>query len=45
MTPRSDFDAELMLAFQRGDEGAFTSLFERYRLRVTRMAYRFIADR
>jgi len=45
MTPLSDFDAELMLAFQRGNEDAFTSLFERYRVRVTSIAYRFIADR
>jgi RNA polymerase sigma-70 factor (ECF subfamily) len=34
-----------MLAFQRGDENAFTVLFERYSVRVANTAYRFLNDK
>jgi len=39
-----DADAQLMLAFQRGDKGAFAVLFERYRARVLNVAYHILGD-
>lgn len=40
----NDSDAQLMLAFQRGDESAFDALFERHHDRVLNTAYRFLGD-
>lgn len=42
--PIDDPDAQLMLAFQRGDETAFDALFERHRERVVNTAYRLLGD-
>jgi len=39
-----DYDAALMLAFQKGDELAFQELVERNHARVVRLAYRFGGD-
>jgi len=44
MSQPPDADAQLMLAFQKGDESAFAVLFERYRTRVLNTAYRFLND-
>lgn len=38
-------DTQLMLAFQRGDEGAFGVLLERHRKRVLNTAYHFLGNR
>ena len=40
-----DYDAQLMLAFQRGDEPAFQELIERNHSRVIGLAYRFVGSR
>jgi RNA polymerase sigma-70 factor (ECF subfamily) len=40
-----DYDAQLMLAFQRGDELAFQELIERNHSRVIGLAYRFVGNR
>jgi len=40
-----DYDAQLMLAFQRGDEPAFQELIERNHARVIGLAYRFVGSR
>ena len=40
-----DYDAQLMLAFQRGDELAFQELIERNHSRVIGLAYRFVGSR
>jgi len=40
-----DYDAQLMLAFQRGDEQAFQELIERNHSRVIGLAYRFVGSR
>lgn len=45
MKHTDDPDAQLMLAFQRGDESAFADLFSRYRSRVLNTAYHFLGDR
>lgn len=37
-------DNELMMKFQRGDESAYSALFERHRARVVNTAYRFVGD-
>ncbi len=39
-----DYDVQLMLAFQRGDEVAFQELVERNHSRVIGLVYRFIGD-
>ncbi|HUS45123.1 MAG TPA: RNA polymerase sigma factor [Phycisphaerae bacterium] len=39
-----DYDAALMLAFQKGDELAFQELVERNHARVIRLVYRFGGD-
>lgn len=40
-----DADAQLMIAFQGGDESAFAALFERYRARVLNTAYHFLGNK
>jgi len=40
-----DYDAQLMLAFQGGDERAFQELIERNHSRVIGLAYRFVGSR
>ena len=40
-----DYDAQLMLAFQQGDEPAFQELIERNHSRVIGLAYRFVGSR
>ncbi len=40
-----DPDIHLIEAFQRGDESAFATLFERHRARVMNVAYRFLGDK
>jgi len=45
MKHMEDPDAQLMLAFQRGDESAFAALFEHYRARVLNTAYHFLGDK
>jgi len=45
MKHMEDPDAQLMLAFQRGDESAFAALFERHRTRVLNTAYHFLGDK
>jgi len=40
-----DYDAQRMLAFQRGDEPAFQELIERNHSRVIGLAYRFVGNR
>lgn len=37
-----DQDVQLMLRFQAGDEAAFETLVEKYRMRVLAVAYRFL---
>jgi len=44
MSPKADPDAALMLAFQRGNESAFTTLVERHRARVLRLAFRYLGN-
>jgi RNA polymerase sigma-70 factor, ECF subfamily len=39
-----DPDAALMLAFQRGDEGAFRVLFERHATAMVRFCHHFVRD-
>jgi RNA polymerase sigma-70 factor (ECF subfamily) len=39
-----DADAALMLAFQRGDEGAFRSLFERHARAMVGFCFHFVRD-
>lgn len=39
-----DYDVQLMLAFQQGDELAFQELIERNHSRVIGLAYRFVAN-
>jgi RNA polymerase sigma-70 factor (ECF subfamily) len=45
MTLLLDPDTKLMVAFQRGDETAFTCLFEKYKVSVFNIAYRFLANK
>jgi len=40
----NDPDAELMLAFQRGDEDAFAEIVRRYQGRVVSLAYRYLGS-
>ncbi len=42
--PGDDPDAELMLSFQQGDEGAFTELVHRYQGRIVSLAFRYLAS-
>jgi DNA-directed RNA polymerase specialized sigma24 family protein len=44
-TKHQDPDVELMLAFQAGDEQAFTTLYEKYRDRLVNYSRRFLIDR
>jgi len=44
MSLPSDADAQLMLAFQRGDKSAFAALFERYHTRVLNIAYHILGN-
>jgi RNA polymerase sigma-70 factor (ECF subfamily) len=39
-----DSDAALMLAFQRGDDGAFRTLFERHARAMVRFCHHFVRD-
>jgi RNA polymerase sigma-70 factor, ECF subfamily len=39
-----DADAELMLAFQRGDEDAFAALVRRFQDRIVSLAYRYLGS-
>jgi RNA polymerase sigma-70 factor, ECF subfamily len=39
-----DADADLMLRFQSGDEGAFAALVRRYQDRIVSLAYRYLAS-
>ncbi len=43
MAERTDVD--LMLAFQKGDESAFSALIERHRNTVVNLAYRYVGNR
>ena len=40
-----DEDVQLMLAFQRGEEGAFDALFDRWATRLLRFLTRMVKDR
>ncbi len=40
----ADADAELMLAFQRGDEAAFAQIVRRFQVRVVSLAYRYLGS-
>lgn len=44
MTLQSDPDAQLMLAFQAGDEAAFEALYQRHHRSVFNLAYRLLGD-
>ena len=43
-TDDRDADAELMLAFQRGDEDAFGALVRRFQDRIVSLAYRYLGS-
>ena len=43
-TDDRDADAELMLAFQRGDEDAFAALVRRFQDRIVSLAYRYLGS-
>jgi RNA polymerase sigma-70 factor (ECF subfamily) len=44
-TPYADPDVQLMLRFQKGDQGAFQQLFNKYSPSVVNFAFRFVGTR